>query len=161
MPVKNGQQVTVDYVGTLDDGTVFDSTEGADCEPLVFIVGAGQLIPGFDKAVIGMETGETKQVRLQPEDAYGQHDPEGVQKIPRKNFPKDFKPEKGRTLHMSTPDGMHVHATLVDFDKDSITIDMNSPLAGKVLNFKITIKDYGEPDPSQCSGSCGCCDHEH
>src|SRR5208337_1740094 len=94
MPIEKGNQVSVEYTGTLEDGSTFDSTDEHG-EPLVFIAGVGMMIPGFDAAVIGMEVDEEKEITLQPEEAYGQYDERGVQHVPRNQFPKDFEPKEG------------------------------------------------------------------
>ncbi|NMC07952.1 MAG: peptidylprolyl isomerase [Candidatus Lokiarchaeota archaeon] len=160
MPVAKGNQVSVEYTGTFEDGTVFDSTDQHDGKPLVFLVGVGMMIPGFDAAVIGMEKGEQKEITLQPKDAYGEYDPEAIQIVSIEKFPKNFKAEKGMVLHLGTPDGHHFEAKVVEIDKTSVKLDMNHELAGKVLNFKLKVVDYGEPD-DRWNDSCGCgCDDD-
>jgi len=158
MPVEKGKQVKVHYTGTLKDGTVFDKNEGD--EALSFVVGSGQIIKGFDDAMIGMEVGDEKEITLQPADAYGMPDPHLVLKVPRKRLPKDVTPEAGMVMHLSSPDGEHVQARVVDVTKSEVTLDLNSPLAGKVLHFKIKVQEYREPDPDQCGCTCSDCGHE-
>lgn len=135
--IKKGNTVKVHYTGTLEDGSVFDSSEGG--EPLQFEVGAGQLIKGFDEAVIGMQTGEEKTIKLPPEQAYGTHEPELTKKIPRASLPQDRAPEVGMILGLSTPDGQQIPARIIEVTQADITIDLNHPLAGKTLNFKIKV----------------------
>ncbi|HMF31719.1 MAG TPA: peptidylprolyl isomerase [Candidatus Lokiarchaeia archaeon] len=162
MPVEAGNEVKVTYTGTLDDGTVFDTTDAHGGEPLCFIVGSGQIIKGFDDAVLGMEAGDEKEIRLEPEDAYGQPDPRLVLAIPLDRFPPDLTPEVGMMLHLSSPDGDQIQAMISEVGEDQITLDLNPPLAGKVLNFKIKVEEFGEPDPSKCAADCSCCsEHEH
>nr|MDO8111894.1 peptidylprolyl isomerase [Candidatus Sigynarchaeota archaeon] len=170
MPVKDGNQVSVTYTGTLEDGTVFDSSDKHDGEPLVFIAGAGMIIPGFDAAIMNMEKGEEKEITLQPKDAYGDYDPKAIQRIPKNKFPKDFAPKEGQMLQLGTPDGERFMAKVVKIEKDTITLDMNHELAGKVLKFKFKVVEYGEPDERWehscgpgCGDSCGssCCGHDH
>jgi FKBP-type peptidyl-prolyl cis-trans isomerase 2 len=161
MPVEIGNEVKVTYTGTLDDGTVFDTTDAHNGEPLCFIVGSGQIIKGFDDAVVGMEAGEEKEIRLEPEEAYGEPDPKLVLGIPRDRFPEDMTPEVDMLLHLSSPDGDQIQARIAEIDDEHITLDLNPPLAGKVLNFKIKVEDFGEPDPNSCAGECSCCDHDH
>jgi peptidylprolyl isomerase len=129
--VKAGDTVSVNYTGTLDDGTVFDSSEGKT--PLTFQVGKGQMIPGFDQAVLGMAVGETKQVHLTPDQAYGQRRPELVVTVPATGAPAGLK--KGDQVRM----GNGAPATVVEVTGDTITVDANNPLAGQNLNFKISI----------------------
>lgn len=138
--VKAGDTVKVSYVGTFEDGTVFDSTEQHGGTPLEFTVGMGQMISGFDNAVIGMKTGEEKNVRLEPSEAYGEHRPELVMEIPRTGVPEDV--EVGDTLGMMLANGQQVPAKVTAMDTENVTIDMNNEMAGKVLIFKITIVEF-------------------
>lgn len=135
---EDGFRVKVHYVGKLDDGTTFDSSEGR--EPLAFELGAGQMIPGFDKGVKGMTVGETKQLRMQPDDAYGEHDPRGVQEVPLERLPDDVK--VGDALRTSQGG----RALVIKVEGDKATVDLNHELAGKTLNFSVTLVSC-EPAP--------------
>jgi len=137
MAIKKGDKVKVDYTGTLEDGTVFDTSEGK--QPLEFEAGSGQLIKGFDDAVIGMEQGEEKEIKISPEEAYGDIKPELLKKIPKEQLPKEPEPKAGMTLLMKTPDGKQFPAKITEVGESEITIDLNHPLAGKTLNFKFKI----------------------
>lgn len=137
MKIQNGNKVTVHYTGTLDDGTVFDSSEGR--EPLTFEAGAGQLIKGFDEAVIGMEKGQEKDITIPPAEAYGDRDARLTKQIPRSALPKDKEPQVGMMLGLTTPDGQQLPAQITQVNDKEITIDLNHPLAGKTLHFKIKI----------------------
>ncbi len=159
MPVEKGKQVKVRYTGTLEDGTVFDSN--VDGESLSFVVGSGQIIKGFENAMIGMEIGQEKEITLQPADAYGNPDPRLIMKVPRARLPKNVEPKVGMPIHLSSPDGDHVQACITAVTKTEVTIDLNSPLAGKVLKFKLKLEEFGEPDPDQCGCSCDECGHDH
>jgi FKBP-type peptidyl-prolyl cis-trans isomerase 2 len=163
MPVEKNNQVSVEYTGTLEDGTVFDSSEEHG-EPLVYIAGVGMMIPGFDAAVIGMEIGEEKEITLQPEEAYGEYDERGIQHVPRSQFPKDFDPKVGMVLHLGTPNGDQFNAKVTAVDKKDVTLDLNHELAGKVLNFKLKVVDVGEPDErwsKSCDENCDSCGVHH
>lgn len=138
MPIKNGDKVKVEYEGTFDDGTVFDSSEKCGA-PLEFEVGAGQIIPGFENAVMGMEEGEEKEFKLKPADAYGDRNPQLVQKIPKDQLPKEVMP--GMMLMIGLPNGVQIPVKITEVTDEEVTIDLNHPLAGKVLNFKIKIVD--------------------
>ena len=127
MPVKKGDKVKVEYVGTLDDGTVFDSTEKHG-EPIEFEVGSGQLIPGFDKAVLGMDKNEEKDVRIEPDDAYGEHNPGLTKKIPKSQLPKNDELAPGMMLMLTLPNGMQFTAMVAEVDTETVTIDLNHPL---------------------------------
>ena len=141
--VKNGQPVSVHYVGTFDDGTTFDSSWDRE-EPISFTVGAGQMIPGFDKAVEGMKIGETKNISLEPEDAYGEVNPNAIQEVKKEAFPSDFEPVEGQTVYGQTQEGHNFQAKVVSLQEQSVVLDFNHPMAGKSLNFEIELVDVGE-----------------
>jgi len=130
--------VKVHYTGTLEDGSVFDSSEGK--EPLSFVIGAGQMIPGFDRGVLGMQTGEAKELRLDPKDAYGEHEARGVQQVPLDKLPAGVT--EGSVLQTNRGG----RATVVRIDGETATVDLNHPLAGKTLTFKITLVEV-QPAP--------------
>ncbi len=133
---KTGDTVKIHYTGTLDDGTEFDSSANRD--PLQFELGSGQVIPGFDKAVEGMAVGEQKTVNIPPEDAYGPRQDQMVQKVPKSALPDDLEPTEGMTLQ-ARQNEQTVNLTVVAVDDDSIVVDGNHPLAGRVLNFDIEL----------------------
>jgi FKBP-type peptidyl-prolyl cis-trans isomerase 2 len=136
--VQEGDTITVEYTGRLEDGTVFDSSDKHE-EPLEFTVGEGKIIQGFDKAVIGMEVGEEKEITLPPEDAYGQHNPELVRDLPRNVFPEDQELQPGMVFMMALQDGRQVPVRIAKVAEEQVTVDLNSPLAGKTLNFTIKV----------------------
>jgi FKBP-type peptidyl-prolyl cis-trans isomerase 2 len=140
MMIKKGDTIKVDYTGTFDDGTVFDSSQSHG-QPLEFKVGSGQLIAGFDNAVIGMKKDQEKQIKLQPAEAYGEHNPKMIQKVPKEHFPKEQAPKKGMMLAVGFPDGRKLPALITDVTEKEITLDFNHPMAGKVLNFRIKVVD--------------------
>ncbi len=140
MAIKKGDKVKVDYEGTFDDGTVFDSSKHGDhSHPLEFEVGAGKVVQGFDDAVVGMEKDEEKTFKLTPEQSYGQPNPQLMQKVPRDKLPKEPEPKPGMMLMFATPEGKQFPAKIVEISDTEITVDLNHPLAGKNLNFKIKI----------------------
>lgn len=134
---KNGDKVRIHYTGKLDDGTQFDTSEGR--EPLEFQLGDGGIIPGFEKAVDGMEVGESKSVTIEPEDAYGQRHDQLVQDVPKSALPDDIEPAVGMQLQSQTPDGQPMNLVVTDVSEEAITVDGNHPLAGKNLNFDIKL----------------------
>jgi len=136
--IKNGDQVSLHYTGTLEDGSVFDTSTKRN-KPLKFIAGSGQVIPGFDKAVVGMKKGEEKKFTLQPSEAYGDRKPDLTQTVPRKHLPKNHEPKPGMMLVMGTPGGQQVPATITAVTDENVILDLNHPLAGKVLTFDIKI----------------------
>ncbi len=135
--VQEGDAVRIHYTGKLDDGTVFDSSEGRD--PLQFIVGDGQVISGFEEAVIGMEPGESKTVKIPADKAYGPYDKEKVGVIDRSQFPADTELEVGQQLTVRPPSGEMITATVIDVSETSVTVDANHHLAGKDLTFEIEL----------------------
>ena len=141
--VKKGNKVKVEYVGCLEDGTVFDSSEMHN-EPLEFIVGAGQLLKGFNDAVIGMKIGEEKEIRLPPDEAYGPHNPEFLKDIPRDYFPEDEEIQPGMMYMIALQNGRQIPVRISKISEDTVTVDLNLPLAGKTLVFKIKLLQISE-----------------
>jgi len=134
---KNGDTVKVHYTGTLEDGTVFDTS--VEQEPLEFTLGEGQLIPGFEQAVIGMKVGESKTVTIPTEEAYGPPSDNLIVEAGRDQFPEDFEPVIGQQLQMAQPDGRTSIVLVVGFSETTVTIDANHPLAGEDLTFEIEL----------------------
>jgi len=142
MAIKKGDKIKVDYEGTFDDGTVFDSsTHGDHSHPLEFEVGAGMVIPGFDAAVMGMEKGEEKEFVVEAKDAYGEYKEELIREIPRDKLPQDERVKEGVMLMMGTPEGQQFPVVVKELKEDKAKIDFNHPLAGKRLHFKIKISE--------------------
>lgn len=135
--VKAGDTVSIHYKGTLDDGSVFDSSEGR--EPLQFTVGSGQIIPGLDSALPGMKVGEAKTVRVSADKAYGPVNPQARQPVPRDQFPPDIPLEVGRQLQVQTQNGQVLPVAIVEVNEDNVVLDANHPLAGKDLTFDISL----------------------
>ncbi len=134
---EQGKSVKIHYTGTLDDGTVFDTSKGKD--PLEFVIGGGKVIVGFEEAVLGMSVGETKEVAIPPEKAYGEREEEMVMTVPRDQVPPDLDIEVGQMLQMGAPSGELVQVVVVDITEKEVTLDANPPLAGKKLNFDIEL----------------------
>lgn len=134
---KSGDTVRLHYTGTLTDGTTFDSSEGRD--PLEFVVGSGQIIPGLDKAIPGMAVGDKKVVEIPCAEAYGESNPEARQAIPRSEIPAHIPTEPGTQLQMQSPDGQVIPVTVVEVSETEVTLDANHPLAGKDLTFAIEL----------------------
>jgi peptidylprolyl isomerase len=140
---KAGDTVKIHYTGTLDDGTQFDSSSGR--EPLQFTLGSGQVIAGFEKAVEGMGVGDSKQVNIPPEQAYGPRHEQMIQEVPKTALPDDLEPVEGMALQAQGQDGRLVNLTVTAVQEDSITVDGNHPLAGQALNFDIELVDIARP----------------
>ncbi|MBW2477036.1 MAG: peptidylprolyl isomerase [Deltaproteobacteria bacterium] len=131
--------VKVEYIGRLSDGTVFD--QSPEERPLHFILGKGEVIAGFDEAVIGMYQGETKTVTIPFQKAYGPSKPELIEVIDRKLLPEDLELEKGRQIEVTQQDDTRFYVSIVDFNDQTVTLDGNHPLAGKDLIFDITLNE--------------------
>lgn len=136
MAPKTGDTVRVHYRGTLSDGSEFDSSAGRD--PLEFEVGSGQVIPGFDDAVSGLEIGDSVTVTIACVDAYGDRLDDAVQEFPLEAFGEEV-PEVGWTVELQAPDGNRLAATIVGVEGEVVTLDFNHPLAGEDLTFEIEL----------------------
>jgi len=134
---KANDKVRVHYTGKLASGEVFDSSR--EREPLEFTVGAGQMIPGFDNAVNGMEINEQKEVTIPCDEAYGERMDEMIQQVPKTQLPEDMNPEVGQTLVASNGQGQETHVIVTEVTENDITVDANHPLAGKDLVFDIEL----------------------
>jgi peptidylprolyl isomerase len=140
----DGDTVSVHYTGTLNDGSQFDSSIGKD--PLVFVLGAGNMISGFENAVRGMKVGESKTVTLSPDEAYGQHREELIATVNREELPEGMVPEVGRQLQITSEGGSVIVATITEVSEDTITLDANHRLAGKELTFEIELVELEPAD---------------
>lgn len=135
--VKNGDTVKVHYTGKLEDGSVFDSSVSRD--PLEVTLGQGQLIPGFENAVVGLEVGDKTTAEIPSADAYGERREDLEVTVEREQLPEDIKPEVGMQLQLNQPDGQPVPVQVTKVEEDNIVIDANHPLAGKNLSFDIEV----------------------
>ncbi len=156
----------IEYTVKNSKGEVIDSNKGQ--APLEFVAGKGQIIPGLEKEVENMETGEEKTVTVPAAEAYGEYNPEMTQELPRDQF-QGIDLQKGMTLYGQTPDGQTVAVTVKDFDDQKVTIDYNHPLAGEDLTFEVKVVSKREATPEEAltgqvggtqkhcgSGNCGC-----
>jgi FKBP-type peptidyl-prolyl cis-trans isomerase 2 len=134
---KDGDTVKVHYTGKFEDGTVFDSTDGRD--PLEFTLGNGQLIAGFEKALIGMNPGESKTSNIPQDEAYGPRNEEMKQVVERNQLPPDLDPQVGMQLQVKTPEDQTLIVSIAEVSDTHVTLDANHPLAGKDLNFDIQL----------------------
>ena len=134
---KNGDIVQVDYTGTLENGTVFDTSVGR--EPLNFTLGEGKMIPKFEEAVLGMKIGESKTFTIPADDAYGPYRDDLILVVNREDLPTDLDPEVGQQLQMTQPDGGTSVGTVTNATDTTITVDFNHPLAGEDLTFEIEL----------------------
>jgi FKBP-type peptidyl-prolyl cis-trans isomerase SlyD len=139
MKIASGSIVGIDYSLHLGDGKVIDASSPG--EPMTYLHGEGQIVPGLESALEGLSVGDTKQVVLAPADGYGEHDPQGLQQVPRDAFPPSFQPQVGMELTAEGPNGEPVPFCVRDVGLETITIDLNHPLAGKTLHFDVTIRE--------------------
>lgn len=134
---EQGNKVTINYTGSLEDGSVFDSSKERD--PLEFVIGSGQVIVGFEEAVLGMEVGESKKVTLPPEKAYGERRDEMIIHAPKSQVPPDLDLEIGQHLEMGGPGGEIIRVVVTGLSDSEVILDANPPLAGKSLTFEIEL----------------------
>lgn len=134
---KDGDKVKVHYTGKLKDGTVFDSSEGRP--PLEFTLGQGNIIPGFEKGVMGMELGDKKTITVPPGDGYGESRDELIVKVNKSDFPENIDPSVGKQLQVTQPDGNVIEVVITEMEGDSVTLDANHPMAGKTLVFDVEL----------------------
>lgn len=134
---ERGHIVQVHYTGRLADGTTFDSS--AQHEPIEFTLGQGEIIPGFEDAVLGMNPGESKTETIPSDQAYGPHKPEMVIAVERQQLPADIQPHVGQRLQMTQPSGEGVPVVVTEVTEAQVLLDANHPLAGQDLIFDITL----------------------
>ena len=134
---KRGDTVSVHYKGTLDDGTIFDSSEGGD--PISFTIGGGEVISGFESAIEGMSVGDEKTEKIESENAYGPRRDELVFRVGREQLPDGSEVEVGDVLRLGFPDGSSAAVQVAQMDDASLTLDANHPLAGKDLTFELRL----------------------
>lgn len=138
---KRGDTVSVHYKGTLDDGTIFDSSEGGD--PISFTIGGGEVIPGFETAIEGMSIGDEKTEKIESGNAYGPRRDELVFRVGREQLPDGSDVEIGDVLRIGFPDGSSAAVKVAEMDDASLTLDANHPLAGKDLTFELRLVSIG------------------
>ena len=148
---KDGDTVSVNYIGTLQDGTKFDSSYDRG-QPLSFVLGAGQMISGFDSAVVGMQVGETKTVTLTPDQAYGPHSDSLIITLDRSQFPDGASLSVGQQVPLQNSAGQQLTGVITKLDPGSVTVDLNPPLAGKTLTFQITLESITPGTATPTSG---------
>jgi peptidylprolyl isomerase len=154
-PVKAGDTISVQYTGKFEDGSVFDSSEGK--QPLKFTVGKGQLIKGFDNAVVGMLKGDKKTVTIPPEEGYGPYMEDRVIDMPKDNVPEGMDVKVDMMVQLNDQAGNPIPARVVEITDKAVKLDLNNPLAGKTLMFDIEVVGTGLDPDHQCGdGNSGC-----
>lgn len=162
MKIANGSVVSIDYKLHLGDGVVVDASEQGD--PLTYLHGEGQIVPGLERALDGLAVGDSRNVVVPPVDGYGERDPRGLQDVDRKAFPKDVELKTGLELGAMGPDGEVFHFVVHEVKGDTVVIDTNHPLSGKTLHFDVTVREVREATAEERAhghahgGGCG---HDH
>jgi peptidylprolyl isomerase len=158
--VADGLFVSVDYKGTLQNGKIFDTSEGR--QPLEVQMGAGQLIQGFENALMGMALNEKKTFTLTPEEAYGVVDEDRKHTFPQSDVPAEMDPQVGQTVGLTAQDGQQVPARIIAVNDEGVTVDLNHPLAGESLTFAIEVVGINATatQPAGCGCGCDCASDE-
>ncbi|MDA2915533.1 peptidylprolyl isomerase [Nitrospinae bacterium AH_259_B05_G02_I21] len=133
--VEEGRTVVFHYTGILADGEVFDSSR--ERSPMEVQIGAGQIIPGFESGVMGMEVGETRTFTIAPKDAYGEHDEDLWQRVEKERLPDPESVEVGKTFQFPLGEGRTVSGIVIQVGEEDVLLDLNHPLAGKELTFEV------------------------
>ena len=141
--VQSGQTISVHYRGTFDDGSEFDNSRNRG-DAMQVEVGSGQLIAGFDAALLGMTVGEVKNIHLGADDAYGPFNEQAVQEAPKSVFPPEFIFKTGEVVQGTSPAGEPIMAMILEEKESTVVLDLNHPLAGKDLNFEIELMSINE-----------------
>lgn len=135
--VKKNDKVKIQYTGTLKSGTIVDKTD--EGEPIEFVAGEGQVLPGIDAAIIGMKLNEEKKFTVKAKDAFGKQDKSLIQKLPKLSHPNTPNLEKGAIITIFDKSGKSIPAKIIAIQKETITVDLNHPLAGEDLNFNVKV----------------------
>ncbi|MBU0481439.1 MAG: peptidylprolyl isomerase [Proteobacteria bacterium] len=155
--VQEGDFITVVYDGILDNGEIFETS--SDTGPLEFTVGLGNVMAAFENGVLGMCKGETREIKVSPEEGFGPHNPELTQTIDRDSLGTNIEPKIGMVLGMTLEKDGQTHqvpAMVVDISGDQVIVDYNHPLAGRELTYRITVKDIKAPGIVSADQACGC-----
>ncbi|MDH5190307.1 MAG: FKBP-type peptidyl-prolyl cis-trans isomerase [Gammaproteobacteria bacterium] len=137
--IQPDSEVVMYFTLKLEDGTIADSTE--DEEPMQFTMGDGSMIPGLERSLYGLQTGEKQSVRIGPDDAFGQRDPENIRAMKREEFPADMALEPGVVIEFDTPTGESIAGMITEVQTDTVNVDFNHPLAGHEVTFDVEIVD--------------------
>lgn len=140
---QDGDTVTITFQGVLDDGSIFD--ESGESDPLVFVVGENEVLPGLEMAVLGMEVGDQKTVTVPPEQGYGIRQPRLVEEVDIHALPEDLELQVGGQLEVTAEDGTVFQLLIVKKDTEKVTLDANHPLAGRPLTLQIELVAIDRP----------------
>ena len=155
LEVSDGRIVCLDYTLRLESDEVVDSSE--DHEPIEFVQGQRQIVPGLEQQLYGMEAGEKKSVVVEPAQGYGERNPEANQVVPRDAFQEGFEIEPGMPIQVSDGSGRTATAFVSEVNDDSVKLDFNHPLAGETLHFDVEVVDVREGSAANLASGCGTC----
>jgi len=155
LDIADGRIVCLDYTLRLEDDEVVDASE--DREPIEFVQGQRQIVPGLEDALYGMEVGDEKSVVVEPAEGYGERNPEASQDVPRDAFQEDVELEAGMPIQVSDGSGRTATAFVAEVGDDSVKLDFNHPLAGETLHFEVEVVDVREASAADLMGGCGTC----
>ncbi len=147
MKITKDSVVTLDYRLHLGDGEVVDESEPGD--PLVYLHGHGETVPGLENALEGKGAGDKLQVKVSPDEGYGDHDPEKIEEVPRSEFPDDMELKPGSMLTATDDDGHELDFLVKEVRADTVLVDFNHPLAGKTLHFDVTVREVRAATPEE------------
>ena len=147
MRIEDGKVVGIDYKLHLGDGDIVD--ESSPEEPLTYIQGQGQIVPGLEKALAGLGVGDEKKVVVAPGEGYGEHDTRGVQDVPREAFPEDAMPEVGHRYYAHGQDGESIPFLVKEVGPATVKVDFNHPLAGQTLHFDVKVREIRAATPEE------------
>jgi FKBP-type peptidyl-prolyl cis-trans isomerase SlyD len=139
MQIAKDSVVSIDYRLHLGDGNLVDESDPGD--PLVYLQGYEEIVPGLEKALEGKKAGDTLKVQVTPEEGYGEYDPDGVEEVPREDFPPDMELEEGGIVTAVDDDGDEVEFLVKKLNPKTVVVDFNHPLAGKTLHFEVTVRE--------------------
>ena len=139
MEIAKDSVVSIDYRLHLGDGKIIEESEPGD--PLVYLHGYEEIVPGLEKALEGKKAGDTLKVEVSAEDGYGEYNPDGVEEVPREDFPKDLEMEEGGTITATDDEGDEVEFLVKEIRPNTVVVDFNHPLAGKPLHFEVTVRE--------------------
>jgi len=147
--IEANSVVSIDYTLRDDAGEVIDTSDGG--EPLFYLHGHGNIVPGLERKLSGRTTGDSLEVVVAPEDGYGARDPKRVMDVPRDRMPEDLDPQPGMVIGMTSPDGQTMPVTIAEVSDESVKLDANHGLAGKTLHFAVTVRSVREASEEELS----------
>jgi FKBP-type peptidyl-prolyl cis-trans isomerase SlyD len=160
MQITKDSVVSIDYRLHLGDGKIIDESEPGD--PLVYLHGHEEIVPGLEKALEGKKAGESLKVEVAPKDGYGEYDPDSVEEVPREDFPPDMELEAGGIVSATDEDGDDVEFLVKEVRPKTVVVDFNDPLAGKTLHFEATVREVRAATPEELEhGHAHAPGHEH